>query len=230
MPTQIQPIKSFILGRLSELGLTEDEFLHRLGFRKMETGRQHLERLYLGDRAQRLLVQRLPEALKSPAALVRNILNGELDRLGRPSTKMLNPEQYRERHKAFFDSVGPNPGTGMMGKWAWGNAMTEKFHQTLRAENTWFESSVSDEYMALRDTACVQSFLWGDPDFISLEGFNSLVNEVIKQAFGELTHIFELHPKSRDNFYARQRTTLGRILIQRGIIIHGKRYSLSFCT
>ena len=65
MPKQILPIKSFILGRLSELGLTEDEFLHRLGFRKMETGRQHLERLYLGDRAQRLLVQRLPEALES---------------------------------------------------------------------------------------------------------------------------------------------------------------------
>ena len=108
--------------------------------------------------------------------------------------------------------------------------MTEKFHQTLRAENTWFESSVSDEYIALRDTACVQSFLSDDPDFISLEAFNSLVNEAINQVLAEPTHIFELHPKSKDNFYARHRTTLGRIPVQRGIIIKDKKYSLSFCT
>ena len=63
MPKQILPIKSFILGRLSELGLTEDEFLHRLGFRKMETGRQHLERLYLGDRAQRCSFKDYPRHL-----------------------------------------------------------------------------------------------------------------------------------------------------------------------
>lgn len=142
--------------------------------------------------------------------------------------KMLTPEEYHQRRKSFFDTLGPNPGTGMMGKWAWGIVMEKKFHQRLRAENTWFESSVSDEYIALRDTACVQSFLSEDPDFISLETFNTLLNQAVRQAFGEPTHIFELHPKSRENFYARHRLTLGRILVQRDIVIQGKRYSRSF--
>lgn len=223
-----KPIESFIRARLRELGLSEDEFLHRLGYRKMQTGRQHLEQLYLGDSTNRTLVQKLPEALELAPALVKKVLGVELGGFGRSMPKMLTPEQYRGRRNAFFDTLGPNPGTGMMGKWAWANAMTKKFHQTLREENTWFESSVSDEYIALRDTACVQSFLSGDPDFISLEAFNSLLNEAVRQAFGEPTHIFELHPKSRENFYARHRLTLGRILIQRDIVIHGKRYSLQF--
>jgi len=228
MPKQISPIESLIRSRLNELGLTEAEFLHRLGYRKMHTGRQHLKQLYLGDHTRRTLIQRLPEALELPPTLVRKALGGELAGFGRAMPKMLTSAQYHERRKSFFASLGPNPGTGMMGKWAWASVMEKKFHQTLQAENTWFESCVSDEYIALRDTPCVQSFLSGNPDFISLQAFNALVNEAVGQAFGEPTHIFELHPKSRDNFYARHRLTLGRILVQRDIVIHGKKYSLGF--
>lgn len=228
MPKQISPIESLIRSRLDELGLTEAEFLHRLGYRKMHTGRQHLKQLYFGDHTRRTLIQRLPEALELPPTVVRTAFGGELGGPAMPI--MLTPAQYHERRESFFASLGPNPGTTMMGMWAWGDAMTKTFHQSLRAENTWFESSVSHEYIALRDTSCVQSFLSGDPDFISLDAFDSLVNNAVGQAFGEPTHIFELHPKSRKNFYARHHLTLGRVLVQRDIVIHCKRYSLKFYT
>ena len=71
MPNEILPIRSFIAARLNELGLTEDEFLRRLGYRKLPKGRQHLEQIYLGDCTRRMLVQRLPEALEVPPSLVR---------------------------------------------------------------------------------------------------------------------------------------------------------------
>jgi hypothetical protein len=71
MPNELLPIESFIHARLTELGLTEDDFLRRLGYRKMPKARQHLAQLYLGDCSRRMLVQRLPEALEVPASLVR---------------------------------------------------------------------------------------------------------------------------------------------------------------
>ena len=74
MPNEILPIRSFIAARLNELGLTEDDFLRRLGYRKMPKARQHLEQLYLGDCTRRMLVQRLPEALEVPPAVVRKAI------------------------------------------------------------------------------------------------------------------------------------------------------------
>jgi len=115
---------------------------------------------------------------------------------------------------------------------AWGPFFAHKqnliWKMLENEKQMWSESAVSDEYIALRDTACVQAFLSGDPSFISLAAFDALANEAVKQAFGEPVHIFELHLKSRDNFYSRQRKTLGRVLVQRGITIHGRKYSSQF--
>ena len=117
-------------------------------------------------------------------------------------------EVYGEIEKADFDSNSAmGPFFALRQNLIWKMLENEK--------HTWFASAVSDEYIALRDTACVQAFLSGDPSFISLAAFDALINEAVKQAFGEPVHIFELHPKSRDNFYARHQKTLGRVLVQR---------------
>jgi hypothetical protein len=72
MPKDMLPIEAFIQARLVELGLNDEDFLHRLGYRKLRKGRGHLEQIYNGDFDRRILVQRLPRALDvSPGALRR---------------------------------------------------------------------------------------------------------------------------------------------------------------
>ena len=63
MPNHPLAIESFIRSRLIELDLSEDEFLHRLGYRKLRKGREHLQHPYLGCFDHRHLTQRLPVAL-----------------------------------------------------------------------------------------------------------------------------------------------------------------------
>ena len=74
MPKTTLAIEAFISARLTDLGLSEDEFLHRLGYTKMRKGREHLQHLYLGCFDHRHLVQRLPLALEQPQNVVRGVL------------------------------------------------------------------------------------------------------------------------------------------------------------
>ena len=74
MPKTTLAIESFIRARLAELGLSDAEFLHRLGYRKLRKGREHLQHLYLGCFDHRHLVQRLPLALDLPQSAVRAVV------------------------------------------------------------------------------------------------------------------------------------------------------------
>ena len=74
MPKTTLAIESFIRARLIELDLSEDEFLHRLGYRKLRKGREHLQHLYLGCFDHRHLVQRLPVALELSQSAVRAVV------------------------------------------------------------------------------------------------------------------------------------------------------------
>ena len=74
MPKDTLAIEALVRARLTELGLSEDEFLHRLGYRKLRKGREHLKHLYLGCFDHRHLVQRLPVALDLPQSAVRAIV------------------------------------------------------------------------------------------------------------------------------------------------------------
>ena len=70
MPKTTLAIEAFIRARLAEIDLSEDEFLHRLGYRKLRKGREHLQHLYLGHFDRRHLVQRLPTALELSQSVV----------------------------------------------------------------------------------------------------------------------------------------------------------------
>ena len=50
MPKTTLAIEAFIRAHLTELDLSDDEFLHRLGYRKLRKAREHLQHLYLGNR------------------------------------------------------------------------------------------------------------------------------------------------------------------------------------
>lgn len=74
MSDQLLAIESFIRARLLELGLNEEQLLHRLGYRNIRKGRDHLAQVFAGHFDRRMLVQRLPEALELPAGVVRSVI------------------------------------------------------------------------------------------------------------------------------------------------------------
>ena len=74
MPKTTLAIEAFIRARLTELGLSDDEFRYWLGYRKMRKAKEHLKHLYLGCFDHRHMVRLLPTALELPQSVVRGVL------------------------------------------------------------------------------------------------------------------------------------------------------------
>ena len=95
----------------------------------------------------------------------------------------------------------------------------KKFDEQLLAENTWHETDVNDDYIALRDSTLVRDFFETDPSSISRADFEALAINATKQAFGDKSYLNSIHRRAEEAFLERARDTLMRVFSDRGISI-----------
>jgi len=133
--------------------------------------------------------------------------------------KLLSEDDYTLRRKQFRENCGPSASQGFFGEWAWSIKHMKKFDEQLLAENTWHETDVNDDYIALRDSTLVRDFFETDPSSISRADFEALAINATKQAFGDKSYLNSIHRRAEEAFLERARDTLMRVFSDRGISI-----------
>ena len=133
--------------------------------------------------------------------------------------KILSKQEYRERWEAFLQSCGPSPAGDGFDKWLWAAQHREPFHKQLLAEHTWYENFATGEYIALRESPYVRSFLSADPNSIAGDEFEKLVVTATKEAFSDTEYVNDLRSNAQSILQRRSRETLKRVFADRGIEI-----------
>jgi hypothetical protein len=128
-------------------------------------------------------------------------------------------ERYEEEYKLFCTRFGEAPRTSMTAFMSWHYKIKEQFHQKLKEEGINWETDVNDEYIALKNTKAIQSFLTAPQTPMSKGDFYNLARKAIDEAFGELAYLNEGYPKLRYDSIKRKHDTLLRLLNAYGIAI-----------
>lgn len=128
-------------------------------------------------------------------------------------------ERYEEEYKRFSACFGGAPNTSMTAFMSWHYKIKKQFHQKLKAEGINWESDVSDEYISLKNTQAVQSFLNTRQTSLSKGDFYNHARKAIDEAFGDLAFLDEGYPKLLSASIKRKQSTLLRLLNTHGITI-----------
>lgn len=128
-------------------------------------------------------------------------------------------ERYEEEYKRFSARFGEAPNTSMTAFMSWHYIIKEQFNRRLKEEGIIWETDISEEYLALKNTKMIQSFLNAKHTSISKGDFYNLARNAIVEAFGDLDYLDDAYPKLKYASIKRKQETLIRLLNTHGIAI-----------
>jgi hypothetical protein len=128
-------------------------------------------------------------------------------------------ERYEEEYQRFSARFGEAPQTSMTAFMSWHYKIKEQFNLKLKTEGINWESDISDEYISLKNTHSIQSFLRAPKTSISKGDFYNLARKAIDEVFGDLNYLDKAYPKLKHASIKRKQETLIRLLNIHGIDI-----------
>ena len=127
------------------------------------------------------------------------------------SKTVLSNEQFEIAYIEFSKDFGDAPRTSMTAFMSWHYKIREIFCQKLKGEGINWESDVNDEYIALKNTRVIQSFLSAPHTSLSKGDFYNLARKAIDEAFGDLTYLDNGYPKLLSASIKRKQDALLRL-------------------
>lgn len=128
-------------------------------------------------------------------------------------------ERYDEEYRRFSERFGEVPNTSMTAFMSWHYKIIEQFNQKLKQEGINWETDINEEYIALKNTQAIQSFLATSSTSISKGDFYNLARKAIDEAFGDLDYLNDGYPKLLSASMKRKQDALLGLLNAHGIKI-----------
>ena len=128
-------------------------------------------------------------------------------------------ERYNKEYKRFSARFGEAPNTSMTAFMSWHYKIKEQFNKKLKAEGINWETDISDEYVALKNTQAMKSFLNTRQTSISKGDFYNIARKAIDEAFGDLAYLDAGYPKLLNASVKRKHDSLLRLFNTHGIAI-----------